>query len=266
MTNTQKVIKGFAIGLAIFIIIAIINGIVFGLHMFGALNFKKSNNIEISETYDFVKELDIDINASAIKIELGSDFSVNAENVSKDFISKLTNGKLKIKEESHWGFWNNITGKITITIPKNHNLEKISLESGAGKIEIQDLIANNIKISQGAGLLKIENSSFQNVKLEGGAGKIAIKSSILEDLKLDSGVGKVSIDGEILGLSKIESGIGEIEIKLGSEKDYSIYAEKGIGSIQVGGRNISDKTTTGSGKNKLNIEGGIGAIHIDFGE
>lgn len=266
MTSTQKVIKGFAIGLAVFIIIAIINGIVFGLHMFGALNFKNSGNIEVSETYDNVKELDIDVNASSVRIELGNNFSVKAENVSKGFISKVINGTLKIKEENHWGFFNHTTGSITITVPRNHDLEKLSLDAGAGKIEIQNVIADDVKISQGAGLLRIENSSFQNVKLEGGAGEIIVTSSILEDLKLDTGVGKVSIDGEILGVSKIESGIGEVELKLGSEKDYSIYTEKGIGSIEIGGQNVSDKTTTGNGENKINIEGGIGSIHIDFGE
>lgn len=263
MTNAQKVIKMCAIAFAIFLIVMILNSILFAFSLLGgfSLNNKKMN---IEEKYSNIHEINLDLSASNIRITNGSELKIEAENVSSSFSSKARDGKLTIKEKLGWTLFNHSIGTIHLTIPENEKIEKMVLSSGAGKIEIENIHLEDFKIEQGAGLLSIKNSSFQNTKIEGGAGEIKIQNSILEDLKLDSGVGKVSIEGEILGSSKIASGIGETILNLGNKNDYTISAQKGIGSIEIEEEKISNETTIGVGENKIKIEGGIGAIKINF--
>lgn len=264
MNETQKIIKVVAIALAIFIIVAIVNGIIFGLRVLSGVEFSNEEGVHFEEKYNNVNQIDIDINASEIEIVSGSFLGVEANNVSSSFTSKNQNGKLKI-EERKISFWNsNKSGKIIITVPKDKKLLELKVSSGAGKIQITDIISDKLDISQGAGVLKIDNSIFLDTKIDGGAGEITINSSTLQNLDLDAGVGEINLTADILGNSKIDCGVGEINLKLPHESDYYLSLEKGIGNIKINGRTISNDMTYGNGNNKIDIDGGIGSVNIDF--
>ena len=46
--------------------------------------------------------------------------------------------------------------------------------------------------------------------------------------------------------------------------DYFITLDKGLGNATINGKNMSGDTTYGTGENKLDIDGGLGSIQIDF--
>ena len=96
-------------------------------------------------------------------------------------------------------------------------------------------------------------------------GKTTIKNSILNNLNINTGIGKTTLSAELLGTTKIDNGIGKTSIKLiGSGNNYQINIDKGIGSYKVNGKSINDNQTIGNGINKININGGIGSISLDF--
>lgn len=266
MNGMQKVIKIFAICLAIFIILNIVRGILWGLFFFSNINgINKEPKATFSEIYSNVNKIDIDTISSDVIIKHGTEFRVDASNMENDFSSKNTNGTLKIKENKWWFWSNNIGGTITIYVPEE--IENLKIDAGAGKIEIEELDAEILKIDQGAGKLTITDSEFQTSNINGGAGEIKVENSTLNNLKLDSGVGKVDIEGKITG--KIECGIGEMNIKLqGNKDDYYISAEKGIGSIKIDGeeRTSYRSTVEEIPRYSLRLEGGIGAINVRFQE
>ncbi|MGN1327355.1 MAG: hypothetical protein ACI4VQ_04720, partial [Clostridia bacterium] len=104
-------------------------------------------------------------------------------------------------------------------------------------------------------------------KIESGAGKVSILSGNIKDLDLDMGVGEFNVTSAITGDSKINTGIGSLELNIqGSKEDYTIKADKGLGSIKIDGKELADDVTYGNGKNAIKIDGGIGSIKIDFGE
>lgn len=267
MSSVQKIIKIFAIILSVFIILNIVSAIMFGLSMFANIGIR-NDKIEVesfSETYQNVNEIDIDAISSNIIIKTADKFRVEASNLKNQFSSKVINGKLKVEERKRWIFANNFAGEIIIYVPEKSPLNKLKIDAGAGKIEIENIIADEFDLNQGAGIVKISNSGFNKTDIDGGAGKIEIISSVLNDLKLDAGVGKIEVEAYIKGKSKIECGVGETNITLlGEEKDYSIVAEKGIGSIRIEGKEQSSSTQYGIGENKIDIEGGIGSINLKF--
>ena len=79
------------------------------------------------------------------------------------------------------------------------------------------------------------------------------------------GIGKVEINADIKGNSTISCGIGELILDLlGNKDDYQVIVDKGVGSVKVDGIKKKDDSIYGNGLNKINIDGGIGTIHVDF--
>ena len=62
--------------------------------------------------------------------------------------------------------------------------------------------------------------------------------------------------------SDIDAGVGKLQLNLNSSSsEYTFDIDKGIGSIKLNNKSISDGQT-GTGKNKIEIDGGIGSIDI----
>lgn len=285
MNGFQKVIKVFAICLAIFIIVNIfgwiLGGIGFLVHI-GDLNDNHNHeeaglreSAEVSKgivtgeewvEWQDIDKIHIDLEGSKLIIRVGGDRLVVKRNNENNFRVDKNGDTLKIREKDGWFFNHNNLDTLDITIPDGMALRELDIDSGAGRAEIDGVKAESFKIDQGAGVLEITNSKFEETKISGGAGATKISSSVLNDLRLDAGVGKVELSGSITGNSKIECGIGEVDINLdGNKDDYKIRAEKGIGSIKIDGEDRGNDVTYGSGTNELKLSGGIGSVKVDFG-
>ena len=261
MSNVQKIIKYVGILLAGFIILSIISLVfeVIGFFIPESADKLKSFNQE----YNNIVELDIDVGGTQLLIQKGDKFSIVASDVSKSFEVKERNGVLEIDEKSQKFFSKN-KGIITITI-NDTILNKLDIDHGAGKLIITDINVNYFELDQGAGKVEISNVSFLNTNIDGGFGSTFISSSTLRNLELDMGIGKVEINADIKGNSTISCGIGELILDLlGNKDDYQVIVDKGVGSVKVDGIKKKDDSIYGNGLNKINIDGGIGTIHVDF--
>ena len=141
MSDGQKVIKYLAIAFAIFLSVNIIGGIItavfFGLSIFD-INFKIQNSqnnaiisneeIVISEKYDNIENLKIEIGYSKLEIKEGTELKVEATTNKNRLTTKKTGDTLSIKEESTWNMFNNdMDSNIIITIPENYYFEKVHI-------------------------------------------------------------------------------------------------------------------------------------------
>lgn len=266
MNNIQKLIKVGAIALAIIIIISIFSLVVSGVSWLFDINIFNNKDItNFKEVYEEVSEIEIDAVASTIEITSGRELKVEAKNLENNLISRVRNGMLEIEEKGNWFNTNKSNGIIYITIPKDITLNKLSLDTGAGKIIVKDINVSYFDIDHGAGILEISNSKFSKTDIDGGAGLIKIKKSTLNNLELDAGAGKVKIEASITGSSEISCGVGEMDINLiGTSDDYQITTFKGIGTIKIDNLEQKNESVYGTGRNKLEIEGGIGNIDISF--
>ena len=267
MNGFQKAIKVFAICLGIVIIVNIC-ALVLSVFSIG-IHIEKNNNENFKnfeESYNSVEKIDIDSVSSNITIKQGEQFKVESS-TKNGIISKFNNGTLEIEEKTKLFFNSGLVGDITIYIPVDVKLRELKIDSGAGRIDIDNINSSNFDIDHGAGTLKISNSNFDKTDIDGGAGTIKINASSLNNLDFDAGAGKINIEANITGNSNISAGVGEINITLlGSGKDYKINTEKGIGSIKINGNQYNSNEFYGSGINELKVEGGIGDINIDFRE
>lgn len=272
MTGIQKVIKTFAICLAIFIISTVVLGILSGIslitNVFPYIGFGDNKIVveNFEEVYQDIEKIEIDSSVSNIIVQSGDEFRVEAHNLTNEFSSTVQNGTLKIKEDKKWFINNTNVGEIIVYVPDS-NLRQLNIESSVGKVELSDINVDALDIKQGAGTLRIFNFKSNETDIDGGAGTIEVTNSVLDNLDFDAGVGKIEIEAEIKGNSKIDCGVGEIKLLLlGNTDMYNIKAEKGIGSIEIDGEDYNSNTSYGDGTNRLKINGGVGSIKIYFSE
>ena len=257
MSGVQKGIKIAAIVLAIFIICIIINAI---LSLIGFLGFSNGDN-EFTQSYEDISSIEIDLTSANVEIKEGSEFRVEATNVSDNFKVRERNGNLYIEEDNFW-FWNNSGGEVIIYVPQE--LNQLDIDTGAGSTIISSITASRLNVDQGVGKIEINDASFANSEIDGGTGTITVANSIFSNMELDSGVGEIEFTGQILGRSSIDSGIGEINLNLtGGEELYTLTIDKGLGDLKINNNSYSS-TTYGSGTNRIDIDGGVGEININF--
>lgn len=266
MTTFQKVIKYLAMAFAIFLTISIIGGILGAVGLFGGL-FDDAV-LGDAKTYTVsgnITKLEVEINAADFTIKQAETFSV--ESNLKHLSVKEDNGVLKIEENKRFGITYN-DAMLILYIPANTVFEKADITTGAGRLTVDALSADSLKLELGAGEVNIALLNAANdADIDGGAGKITISGGSLHNLDLDMGVGQLNLTSAVFGNSDFDLGIGETNITLiGSEGDYKIDAEKGIGNITLDGKSVSNFEGTGNGSNKIEISGGIGAINLEFKE
>lgn len=268
MKEWQKIIKYLAIAFGIYLTFVIISAIVGIIGMIGtgifATQFISSNvsdNINFSEKYNNINGLNIDVSNCNFYIQEGKEFYVEASNIDSSTKFENENGVLKVKEKSSKIFKNK-SSKIIIYIPSGYKLDNVIINLGLGKSDISNLNCEKLDMNYGAGKVNIDNVNSNKTTINCGTGNITVENSTFKDLDLDCGVGKFSFNGFILGNSNIDCGVGETDLDL-KGNDYTLITENDLGTVSINNSNVSGKQTTGNGKNRIDISGGIGTLDIN---
>ena len=270
MNSVQKVIKYLALAFAIFLSVSIIGGIITGLTGISyILSGRKNEAVGEMQVYSIENEissLSLSLSGAKLKIKTADKFSAESNH---NYISvKSENGQLSINETKKLFSVYPKGATVILNIPEGFVFDEATVDTGVGKVEIDALSADVLKLSLGAGEAEIGSlTANSRADIDGGAGKLNIDGGRLCNLKLDMGVGELTLKSRIEGQSRLDYGIGETKLTLlGSREDYKIEIDKGIGEAKVAGESMSDDSVYGAGENRIEIDGGIGAIRIEFSE
>lgn len=267
MTNWKRIIKYLAIAFAIFLTVTIIGSILSIIYsIVGEFSYTKEYDLKETDHFiinENIQELSIDIATANLSIKTSDRIELKTNN--KYIKVKENNNGISIIEKDH-NLFNSKSSYLIVYIPKNYNFNEVEIDTGAGKIEIDELNANKLSLTLGAGQAELKNVNIKNeADIETGVGKTTILNSYFKNLDLDAGVGKVSMTAKVIGSSSIDAGVGEIDINLdGGLNDYKIKVEKGIGSFKINKEAVKDGTYYGNGNNLIDISGGIGSLNVNF--
>lgn len=265
MTKFQKTIKYIAVALAIFLSVSIIGGILGAIGLIDGFIFADAveDNMKAYSITGEILDVKISVNAADVHIKEGATLSVES---NLKHLKVEQKGSSLVIEETKKFFRNYKNASLTIYIPADMSFHSIKLTTGAGRLTAACLTAELIDFEFGAGEVDIASlTATKSADIEGGAGRITISDGALNNLDLEMGVGRLSLSAILTGDCKLDLGIGESDITLiGDKNDYKLDLNKGIGSITVDGE--STNHYGGNGTNKVEINGGIGTIHVLFKE
>lgn len=268
MNTFQKIIKYLAIAFAIFLSVSIIGGIMTGLAGLSVF-FSKEETAPDSVMQEYsidetISSLTVKLSGANLQIRTAEAFLVESNH---NYISvKTDNGKLSITETKK--VFSSVPQGVTVIIyvPEDFVFGDATIDAGAGKLEIDGLSADALNVSLGAGKANIKNLiANRRAEIDGGAGELIIDGGKLCNLNLDMGAGRLKLESRIEGKSFLDFGVGETELTLlGNREEYSIEIDKGIGKAELAGETMWDDSVYGNGENFIEIDGGIGAITIEF--
>lgn len=270
MNSVQKVIKYLALAFAIFLSVSIIGGIITGLtgisYILSGRNSEAVGEMQVYPIEGELSSLSLSLSGAKLKIKTADKFSVESNH---NYISvKSENGQLCINETKKLFSVYPKGATVILNIPEGFVFDEATVDTGAGKVEIDSLSADVLKLSLGAGEAEIKNlTANSRADIDGGAAKLNIDGGRLCNLKLDMGVGELTLKSRIEGQSRLDYGIGETKLTLlGNREDYKIEIDKGIGEARVAGESMRDDSVYGTGENRIQIDGGIGSINIEVSE
>jgi hypothetical protein len=266
MSKYQKIIKYLAIGFGIYLIFCITSIIIGGVIFFTSiLNLVNREDVKLEKVLvdKNIKKLDIDLNKSNIILKNGNIFEIQ---INEDYIDYEQIGDRLLITEKRKSWFRLDSDTLIITVPDNFVFSSIVIENKTGKINISNILSDELHLDLGIGKTQIDNTKIlKDVQIDGGTGEISIENGYINNLDLDIGLGKVYLESFIMGISEIDCGIGNLNLNLyGNESDYKIKLDKGIGTFKINGEKFSSKDVYGTGDNIINIDGGIGSIDLQF--
>lgn len=267
MNGAQKVIKVLAIALATMIIVSVVSAIA-GVGMMFDRVFWAKDRTDVgdwqttltSDEVGKVSELYIDLKATSLKIEQGTKFQVVAND---EVVNFRQSGEVAYIEDEDFNIFEDLwyeDCEVKVFLPEGMELAKLSVKMGAGAIDARDLKAEELELDLGAGRTELSGvEAMSRAKITGGAGLLIVREAKLHDLTLDMGVGKVEITAQLEGTNKVNAGVGKLELTLiGEEDDYQVSFDQGIGAMNQQGISLNNP----NGRNRVDIDGGVGAIDL----
>lgn len=276
MTTFQKIIKYGAIGFGIYLCFMIVSMILFGItSMFGittGLGFFQNKESSAMVTkweqeYKNITDIDIDLSLGRLTIKKGSTLKVEASNVSEQFRCEARGNQLKMEDKKVNTIFHHseIVPEIIVYLPEDVVWQEVNIKTGMNETNIEYLKADKVNLEMGVGKYQIDNLIAKYAKIETGAGEANILKSELEELKLDGGIGKLVLTSKITGKADIDCGVGKMELNLlGSPNDYKVKGSTGLGNFEIDGKKIRDDEIIGNGDVTVKVEAGVGETSIHF--
>lgn len=205
-----------------------------------------------------IQIIDIALNSESIDIinTSGDDFSIEIDCNNKKYqpVVKYDDNKIEIYAKK------NITSftyrcKVELCIPENIIFNKLIVETSSGKIDIDTIKSNDIKVFSSSGSINIESlSTDYNAVIKSTSGSINI-----EKIKAD--------------ISKIESTSGSINIE--KIDSYDVFVNSTSGSVNIeknDSESIDVKAVSGSINlddiftSYFNVKTTSGSINLDLAD
>ena len=300
MSSTQKVVKCIAMFLAGCLTISIIAAIVnVGVGVLGAfvpqkseesnkvLDLSKSDKVQNehnkahnteSESSEFANVENLNIASSVYKMEIRSDKTVDKVRIVKKNIPSSYNiyydkdSKTLFGEDDNWvsGLFSKKRayekGSITIYIPDVLELKKLYVDMGVGSVKLSGLQTHILDIKCGVGSFSCKSVIANTAEIDGGVGTVNCDDVSFGGLELSGGVGDIDVRGQLKGKIDVSAGMGNLKLKIDESKDsFNITVDTGLGPVYIDGKKTEDMEKINNNQsNVLDVEGGIGAVHIDF--
>lgn len=225
--------------------------------------------------YD-IKDLDLDIGASELKIEYEDTDTYRVYvkvGDGSEHGCKVKDGALKIESSTDIKLFSGQyqPQEITLTIPESVSLREIDITIGAGALTAEKLEGKEIELEVGAGNIEVETlSSEKEMNLSVGAGNMEIDAVWAEKLEAACEAGRMYVDNvKVSSNVDVNCDVGYFYMNLAEEESSFNYdLECSLGDLSVGGESHSgfdfeDKIDNGANRN-LKAECNVGSLEIEF--
>lgn len=191
--------------------------ILIGVNRFVIGNGYGGKTVSRVAVLDEFSKIDIDLPIGDLNIVEGSEYKIEVEASEKLMPKwKIDGDTLRIdgsnKGTKIWGFGSYVQ-KVTLTIPRDHVIEKAELSLDMGNIEIEDVEFNDVYIEADMGNVEARNIEALFYTVEADMGNVEISGDVF-NIDADCDMGNIDIDVDDLFRCKIsaEADMGNVTV------------------------------------------------------
>ena len=252
--------KGIIVSIISLIVVLILLGGILLVGLFGDFNFSFFNReykkIVFSETYEDIKDIDIDTSLGNVHIEYSSDDKIKVEIASKEkYIDvKENDTELSIKvrgPKCKFFCINSKVSRITVYLPKEY-AKKVSVNLDMGDLHVANFKNLSLDVKNDMGDVKVDGVASITGKVSMGDFKI---KNVYKYINIKNNMGDIKIDNlTIKKDSTIKNSMGDVKIH--NAKNIYIDAHVSMGDIKINKNNRN-------AKNALKITSSMGDIKVN---
>ena len=216
-----------------------------------------------------VQDLEIKIGGAALYILEAEDGKLSFQVEGKGKYRCYESGGVLVVEGGRDRKFSNNDEKVYLYLPKDKTFGDVSIDVGAGYIEIGAMTAEELAFSIGAGEITAESIKGDNLKVSAGAGIAQLENVNIREMDIEVGMGECCVQGYIQEEIKVECGMGNVELALTNEKeDFNYDISCAAGVIDIGGKSYSamadDIYVDNDASGECTLECAMGNIEIAF--
>ena len=202
-----------------------------------------------------IKKLEIEVYAINLLIKEydGNEIQVEKENVEEKWNLRWKQESTTFKMQTDEIFFPQTTGKtgsVTIYIPKGILFREVEIAVGAGKVEIENIYADEMQLNLGAGYMNVNHFKARELEVNCGAGEVILRGEVEKEIDINTGLGQTKLYIN------------------GVEEDFGYEIACGLGQVTIGTQRFTGITDTRKRREGaikwLDIECGIGSVEIKF--
>lgn len=203
------------------------------------------------------QNLEMDIDLGDITIQQGDELMLYTEDLDSDDFEIIQEGdtlKIKSRDDGFRFFSDGLMPRdyhYTITIPVDKRLSALTIVSGMGDIDVDDIYAQDIVLEQSMGDVSLDNAQYQT-------------------LDITQKMGDVDYEGKGQGNMTIDNSMGDVSVTLHDfNRYYSYELNAAMGSIKTSeekadGVSQSIRNHPKHAKYQLDIDCSMGDIELEF--
>lgn len=193
---------------------------------------------------DRIGKIEIEAGGCHFFIEESQDSQVyvEASNTGK-FQCYIENNTLYVRaiRNANYRNWSDY-GKCSITLflPADYKYSEFNVEFGAGLLEIDNILANDVELEVGAGQLLVSYLEADSLDASVGMGDLQIDNMTVGSFSGEIGVGQLMVNGSIGRDAAIECSMGNAQLDLaGRYEDFNYTLEASMGNVDIGHNSYS---------------------------
>lgn len=254
------------------------------LNQLNFVNYKTGDATNFSKNYPILSgDIDkyrLDGTFSRIDIEVGGcTFTTRNSGDDAFYIEVENTDKFQAYVEADTLYMKSVTTsmfqkaqnkcKIVFYVPAAYQFDHVSMELGAGRMEVSDLHAGEASLEVGAGEIVVRGTEADKLKLSVGMGSIELDGMSVNQLDISVGMGGVTAKGSVSGDIMADCSMGSVEMTLaGSRNDFNYKLDCAMGTIELDSDEYSGMATSktidnGAGKS-ITVDCSMGSTTIRF--
>ena len=222
---------------------------------------------------EVVADISIEAGGCSFTVQDSMDENIYVEgkNTGK-FQAYTEDGKLYVRTTTGSKIWNQLEGsEITLYLPCDYSYSDVSIELGAGILQMERLTAEEIDLDLGAGQIVGDDVKAGKLKGSVGAGEMKLNNIDVSELSLEVGLGNIEVKGNVTEKADLDCSMGNLNLDLdGKKEDFNFDIEGAMGNLKIGNESYSgladSRRIHNDADKKIKVSCAMGNVTIQFTE